>query len=135
MIDKKWKGKIINSLRRLSYSYPPRNQAKTRQKVAPATFECEHCQTWVYEGSKTLDKLDLSPPKLLIKGKICHDHTEPIIPVSGFQNGDWDWNEYIENMFCSEGDFSIICKACHDKKTKEENKQRKEYRNRCKNVE
>ncbi len=124
----KWKGKIINALRRLSYSYPPRNEAKTRQKVAPATFECEHCQTWVYEGSKTLDKLDLTPPKLLIKGKVAIDHKSPVIPLKSFKRPPWDWDEYILRMFCDDSGFQILCKSCHDKKTKQENEERRKKR-------
>lgn len=119
-MDKRWKGKIINSLRRLSYSYPPRSAAKNKQKVAPATFECEHCGIWVYEGSKNLEKLDLEAPKGLTKGKVNHDHIEPVIPLDNFKKGDWDWHEYIERMFCDDTGYQILCKPCHDIKTKKE---------------
>lgn len=127
-MEAKWKGKIINSLRRLSYSYPPRNEAKQRQKVAPATFECEHCQMWVYEGSKTLEKLDLSSPKGLIKGKVAIDHIDPVIPLKAFKRPPWDWDEYILRMFCDDTGFQILCKICHDKKTKQENEERRRNR-------
>lgn len=123
-MDKKWKGRIINALRRLSYSYPPRSKAKAKQKVAPATFECEHCGIWVYEGSKDLEKLDLEAPNGIIKGKVNHDHIEPVIAVSGFRNTDWDWHEYIERLFCEQEGFQILCSDCHSKKTKEEDKKR-----------
>lgn len=119
-MDKKWKGKIINALRRLSYGYPPRSKAKNKQKVAPATFECEHCKIWVYEGSKELDKLDLDPPNGLTKGKVNHDHIEPIVPLEGYTGGDWNWHEYIERMFCDDVGFQILCSECHDIKTKKE---------------
>lgn len=64
--------------------------------------------------------LDLDPPNGLTKGKICHDHKAPVVPLANFKKGEWDWHEYIERMFCEEEDFSIICKACHDIKTKKE---------------
>jgi hypothetical protein len=131
-MDKGTKGKIINSVRKLTYAYPPRNNAKSRQKVAPATFECVECETWIYEGVRDLTTLDLKPPKGLIKGKIYMDHIEPVIPLSGFLRGSWDWNEYLERMFCETEGFQAICYDCHKNKTYLEDQIRKEYRQKKK---
>ena len=105
---------------------------KARQKVAPATFECVECGVWVYEGTKTLDKLDLKPPKHLIKGKTYLDHIEPVIGLSGFQRGSWDWDEYINRLFCDEEGFQVLCAGCHQSKTYLEDQLRKEYRQKKK---
>lgn len=131
-MEAKWKGKIISAMRKLSFSYPPRNAVRKRQQVGPATFECEQCGIWVYEGtrelSQHLEKLPKSPPKGLIEGKINLDHIEPVIPLESFSRGSWDWDEYINRMFCEESGYSAVCKACHDKKTKKEDEIRKKYR-------
>ena len=128
MIDKKTKGKIINALRKLTYTHSPRNNAKNKQKVAPATFQCEQCEVVVYTGSKELEKANLSEFDHVIKGKVCLDHRVPVIDPKGFKNGPWDWNEYIERMFCDEDGFQVLCTDCHDKKTEIENLARKKYR-------
>lgn len=131
-MDKKFKGKIINALRRLSFTYPPRNKVRKRQQVGPATFECEHCNIWIYEGSRDIDtqleKLDSKPPKDLIKGKPNLDHKTSVIPLEGFTRGSWDWDEFINRLFCEEEEFQLLCSDCHDIKTKLEDEIRKEYR-------
>jgi len=52
---------------------------------------------------------------------VSADHVYPVIdPARGFV----DWNEYIKRLFCPESGFQIICKECHDDKTKRERKVR-----------
>jgi hypothetical protein len=131
-VDKKFKGKIINALRKLSFTYPPRNKVRKRQQIGPATFECEHCGIWIYEGSRDiasqLEILDLEPPVDLIKGKPNMDHLESVVPISGFKKGRWDWDEFINRMFCKESGFQLLCSSCHDIKTNLEDEMRKEHR-------
>lgn len=131
-MDSKLRGKIINATRRLTFAYSPRNVAKNKQKKGPATYECEGCQIWTYEGKKDIeaivDKLEETPTNELVKGKIAIDHIEPVIPIEGFKNTSWDWNEYYDRMFCPEEGFQVLCKTCHDAKTKEENAQRRKVR-------
>jgi len=131
-MDSKLRGKIINATRRLTFAYSPRTIAKNRQKRGPATYECQHCQLWVYEGKRELesilDSLMDTPPNGIIKGKISVDHIEPVIPVEGFKNTVWDWNEYYDRMFCPVEGFQVLCKDCHHTKTQEENKGRRAVR-------
>lgn len=45
------------------------------------------------------------------------DHSHPVIdPHVGFVS----WDIYIARMFCEEEGFQILCKPCHDTKTKQE---------------
>ena len=131
-MQSKFKGKIISSLRKLSFTYSPRNDAKKVQKKGPNTFECEHCQVWVYEGTrdiaKQLEILDCEPPNGLIKGKVCLDHKSSVIPLEGFTRGSWDWDEFINRLFCEQEGFQTLCSSCHDIKTSLEDEMRKEYR-------
>jgi len=131
-MDKKFKGKIINAIRKLSFTYPPRNKVRKRQQIGPATFECEHCGVWIYEGSRDIDTqleiLDLEPPVGLIKGKVNMDHKESVVPLTGFSRGSWDWDEFINRMFCEETGFQALCSSCHELKTGDEDEKRKQYR-------
>ena len=131
-MNKQFKGKIINALRRLSFTYSPRNNAKSRQKVGPATFACEHCNIWIYEGSRNidtqLDKLELKPPNGIIKGKTNMDHKEPVVPLESFKRGSWDWDQFINRMFCEESGYQLLCSSCHKVKTQKEDEIRKNIR-------
>jgi hypothetical protein len=104
----------------LSFSYPPRNAAQKKQKVAPATFECQGCSVYIYEGSseKNLNKVvEQFPDKKVIAGKIYMDHIEPVVDPDEGYNG---WDSFIERLFCDEEGFQLLCKECHDEKTAQE---------------
>lgn len=50
------------------------------------------------------------------------DHKRPVVdPERGFVN----WDDYIKRMFAPLKDLQVLCKKCHGKKTKEENKCRR----------
>lgn len=49
------------------------------------------------------------------------DHISPVVePVAGFVS----WDEYVKRMFVEEEGLQILCKSCHDLKTKDERKLR-----------
>jgi hypothetical protein len=51
------------------------------------------------------------------------DHVSPVVcPVEGFVN----WDVYIKRMFCGKENLQVLCKTCHDLKSAEERKVRKE---------
>jgi 5-methylcytosine-specific restriction endonuclease McrA len=68
--------------------------------------------------------------------KLYADHVKPVVPVKGlviihdniFNLHHIDYNELFERMFY--GELQAICKVCHSTKTKEENKQRQEFKKR-----
>jgi 5-methylcytosine-specific restriction endonuclease McrA len=66
--------------------------------------------------------------------KLYADHIQPVCPINGFNKiagpgrEHIDFNQLFERMFY--GELQAICKACHSGKTKEENKQRKEFKKR-----
>lgn len=119
------KGKIISALRKLTFSHKERTEAKNRNKVDKATYECELCSAYCYDGKSkdSYQKLVDKYPDKVVKWKYTLDHREPVVPiVKGWQ---WDWNEYIERMFCSRDNYQGLCSDCNDEKTKEENELRK----------
>lgn len=127
-MDSKFKNRIISALRKLSYIWKPVQDVKKRAKKAPATYECESCHYWCYEGSseKNFDKLTEEFPSQKFKMEKANvDHKNPVRSV---EEGFVDWNTFIERMFCDEDNLKLLCKTCHKEKTKLETKERVKYR-------
>lgn len=57
---------------------------------------------------------------------VAVDHIHPIVPID---MSVLDWNVVINNLFCEADGLQVLCKSCHDKKTKEENAERRELKN------
>lgn len=127
-IDSQFKGRIKSTLRKLSYSWKPQQEVRKEAKRAAATFECAECGYWCYEGKSEANyqKLLADNPDVGIKKEsVKEDHIVPIVDV---EVGFVDWNTYIDRMFCPKENYQILCKSCHDVKTKAENQLRKKYR-------
>lgn len=52
------------------------------------------------------------------------DHIDPIIPVKNTLE-EMNWDEVIERMWCTVENLAVVCKPCHQLKTKTENKERR----------
>lgn len=97
---------VIQTLRRASYRWQPRNQCLKNSRVAPATYQCNHCK------------------KLFGPREVQVDHILPVVSLDGFK----DWDSYLERMFPPLEGFQTLCKPCHEVKTKTENEERKALR-------
>lgn len=133
---KNLKGTIISALREIHRNYDEnRKLCKERSKVAPATYQCEICGIWIYEGKsvKNFEKMKEEYPskEMIMKNryKIQIDHIDPIIKL---EHWEWNWHEYIERLFCDIDNLQAICSACHSPKTKKETQIRKNLRNSVK---
>lgn len=94
---------LVPRLRRLSYQWPNRNEAKRLARVSRGIYKCNIC--------KELFKPD----------EIVMDHVNPVVSIEyGFQ----DLGIYVESLFCKVEGFQAICRPCHEIKTKIENEQR-----------
>jgi 5-methylcytosine-specific restriction endonuclease McrA len=122
-VEKKLKNKIIQVLRKASYSHPARSLAKKKARVAPSTYLCNICKTWIYDGKKDFSKLKFEY-KNVKTGKIHIDHIDPVIPLTGWMNFD----NFITRLFCSEDNLQILCSECHKEKTFQEKEQRKQIK-------
>ena len=58
------------------------------------------------------------------------DHTEPVIPVSGFTT----WDDYIARLFCPADHLTVMCKPCHSDKSATENRQRRKHKKEATNA-
>lgn len=102
---------VIQTLRRATYRYPPRNEVLKKARVARGLYQCAEC----------------GPPKTYKREQVAIDHTDPVVdPDTGFV----DWNTYVSRMFPPEEGFSLLCQRHHDIKTDKENRRRKRWRNK-----
>lgn len=98
---------LIPKLRRLSYMWPPRNEAKKLARVERGKYKCAKCN-------------NIFGPK-----EVVLDHINPVVPVTGFE----DLGAFVESLFCEAKDFQVLCIKDHDIKTEMENKIRKDIKN------
>ena len=117
-------GKIKKHLRRLSYQRKEYTEAKNRAKVGPAIFKCEQCGQLMYDGNsqKSFDKNKEIYDNLIWETPDL-DHNPPVVePKRGFVT----WDEYLDRLFCSPDNLTVLCKACHKGVSREEMNERKE---------
>lgn len=115
--ESKFQSFIKSTLRKGTTRWPPKyevlNAAKRGKMVNESSgrlaehYACSGCGA-------------LFPAKCVVV-----DHIAPVVPVTGFVS----WDDVIHRMFCGVEGLQVLCKTCHSVKTKEENAQRKLYKN------
>jgi hypothetical protein len=101
---------IVSALRSASNRYPPKYTAK---KAA-----------WLERGKYLCAGYNKKPHKVgasIKVGKkrvnnVSVDHISPVIGPEGFV----DWNTFIGRLFCTADNLQVLCKDCHDRKSKDE---------------
>jgi 5-methylcytosine-specific restriction endonuclease McrA len=106
---------IKGGIRTLSRRWPPRyeslNLALIGKRLDPATgkmsnrYKCAACGDMFKQADVQVD------------------HIDPVVSVEG---GFIDWNIYIKRMYCEVDGFQVLCSQCHNVKTQNERKKRKE---------
>jgi len=86
--------------------WPPANEALNKAKVAPGRFRCAQC-----DGVFT-------------RREVHRDHIEPVVPIIGLES----CAQLIETMLCFAEGYQILCIPCHEAKSIEENKKRREWK-------
>jgi 5-methylcytosine-specific restriction endonuclease McrA len=119
-IPKRLRTYVKNILRRASTRWKPKSKAYDKAK-------------------KQIGEYSTGRPKYEWKCAMCSetfkrkdtvaDHVDPVIPLEGFKSGlELDLNEYVVRLFCGVDGYQILCKDCHDIKTRDENIIRKEVK-------
>lgn len=119
---------IITTLRGAFRKTPLYNEAKKRSKrevfisnkagdgeIRRVKFECAKC------GNLFSDKVGAR--------EIAVDHK---IPVVDSERGWTDYNDFINRLYCDITNLQVLCKNCHDEKTKVETKNRVNARKKLK---
>jgi len=114
--DSKFKSFIISLLRRGTFKYIPRREAKKKRR----------CIIGKYKNGKDRYgyQCDCCHDKFMDKDTIM-DHIDPVVdPKVGFV----DWDTYITRMYPQEEGWQLLCSKCADEKTRKENEIRKNTR-------
>lgn len=109
---------VKGALRSASVKWPPKyqslNDSYVGQKINSKTgrlakhYKCASCK-------------EEFPSK-----DVQVDHITPVVdPNLGFTS----WDEIIDRMFCEKENLQVLCKICHDNKTKQEREISKHARN------
>ena len=99
---------IKSALRSATMRWGPITLAKRNANRGRGKYLCAGCG-------------NIGPASIRIDGKKFNnavvDHIDPIVdPAIGF-NG---WDNLISRMFCEVDKLQVLCKPCHDEKTKKE---------------
>lgn len=117
--DAKWKSFIKNQLRGATRKWAPIGDCLSAARAKRGFYLCadckEHVPSTVKEGARR-------------SKNVFVDHIEPIVPVTGWVS----WDSCIERMFCEADNLQLLCKKCHDSKSKEEAGMRKVHRDMLK---
>lgn len=130
-MDKKFENKIIQSLRYLSFSYPPRSEAKKLCRIDACLYKCQTCGQLVYEGKseKNLNKLKETYGSDIVWEKFQMDHKVPVIKPNEGKKTCKNFGEYISKfvtgLYVPVDGWGGICKSCHKVKTFNENLKRR----------
>lgn len=115
MTDGQFKAFVINLLRRGTFLWKPRGEAKKRAKVPNGKFK----------NGKTKYGYQCNICKNVFKSsEVQIDHIEPVVGPEGFVS----WDLYISRMFCDVDNLQTICSNCHDEKSRSEKEIRKNYK-------
>lgn len=60
------------------------------------------------------------------------DHIDEVIPIDRTAES-MGLDEIVSRMWCSPDNLQVLCSECHDIKTQEANKERREFKKRAKN--
>lgn len=105
-MDPKTKAYILTALRRIDRWSKDRRDALKDVKRGQL-YPCAHCK------------------KEYGKEHVYVDHIEP---VSATQKETFCWNRHMDKLFVSKDKRQVLCKICHQEKTKRESDARKEMR-------
>lgn len=123
--------KIFKAFRKLTYTWPPRNTVKKRQKRGAALYECSLCGIYVYEGNKELSEtgyIELYGDNVVHEKRVNMDHINPVVdPIAGPTK---DLTELALRFFPEENGWQLLCFFCNYMKTHAlENTLRREIKN------
>jgi 5-methylcytosine-specific restriction endonuclease McrA len=92
------------AMRRASLMWPPISECRKLARRDRGKYECAMCHE-------------------LFGAKECHvDHRNPVVDIiKGWES----WDVFIDRLFCGVENLDLLCKNCHDSKTRMEVEMRK----------
>lgn len=118
--DARFRSFIKGGLRSISNRWPPKSRVFKKAWIDRGVYLCAG---WGCSAHQVPLSMQKSEGSARIRN-VFVDHIRPVVETSGFDT----WDSVIDNLFCEEDGLQVLCKACHDLKTKEERVKRKEYK-------
>tara|TARA_R110000796_G_scaffold126651_1_gene241522 strand:+ start:25 stop:429 length:405 start_codon:yes stop_codon:yes gene_type:complete len=105
--EARYRAFIRSALRSAWSRWGPNHTTKKNARVGYGQYQCVgyDAEPHIVGASVVIDGKR--------KNNIFTDHIEPV-------GGDGDWNRVIENLFCETDNLQLLCKECHDEKSKNE---------------
>lgn len=117
--EARYRSFIVSALRKASSRWGPKNACKK---------EARHHEKLPNNSGRLVFHSKCNGCGVLIpEVEASVDHIQPVIdPAVGFIS----WDVYVERLFCEVDGFQVLCKTCHDEKTKKEREIAKERKRR-----
>lgn len=106
-IEKRRKSFVIAILRRASIRWPEKTEALKNSRVGRGEYLCESCG------------------EIFKRQQVQLDHRKPVIDI---KKGWTDYNDFVERLFISSDNYSVLCISCHEYKSSQENNMRDHYK-------
>jgi 5-methylcytosine-specific restriction endonuclease McrA len=105
---------VKGHLRKASRWWKPISETVKEARVERGYYLCNSCKQRV-------------PASTVIEGKrvknVFCDHVNPVVdPITGFSG----WDNFVNNLFCERDNLQLLCKNCHDEKSKLERQLKKD---------
>lgn len=103
---------VKSALRNASLRWGPKNEVKKKARVARGRYICQGYKREAHVVPATINRVK----------NVFVDHINPVVdPSSGFTT----WDDFIRGLFCEEDNLQVLCKECHDHKSRDEKERRK----------
>jgi hypothetical protein len=112
---------LIPRLRRIAVMWPGKTIARDQAKVLLPNVLSQKGKPLKRVGYICAECKRQGIDKIWKKDEVQMDHISPVVDISGFTN----WDDYINNLFCSPEHYQCLCKPHHEAKTQSENKDRR----------
>lgn len=105
--EARYRGFIRSALRKAWVRWPPNQATKKAARISRGRYLCAGWGRDAHEVDASI-KVDG-----VRKNNVFTDHIDPIGPHL-------TWDETVSRMFIEKDGLQVLCKECHDKKTKAE---------------
>jgi hypothetical protein len=116
--EARWVSFVKGVLRAGSNKWPPKWEVKKRARKARGIYRCAGFERKGHDAPATIIAKGVGRKRT---NNIFVDHVAPVVGGTGFTS----WDDFIEGLYCEVDNLQVLCKECHDAKSKAERTQRK----------
>jgi 5-methylcytosine-specific restriction endonuclease McrA len=117
--EAQYKNFIRSALRKAWTRWGPNYTTKNEARIERGVYRCTGYQRRSHKVPASIKVNNKSV------NNIFTDHIAPVVdPAEGFTT----WDDFIERLLCEQDNLQVLCRTCHDHKTKDEAAIRKSTR-------